>query len=155
MVELTDLKKINFMKDLPEEVLEKVASVAQLEHFGEEAILIRQDQEQSLIYMLVSGNIFINSRSGSGEALTLEELTAGQTFGLSSLLENSPSTYSAICAKESAVITLSSAQLLQVFESDYSIGYRFMEKVVEKFKKRMGRHTQLFMDALASHPAIG
>jgi len=30
-----------------------------------------------------------------------------------------------------------------------------MEKVVEKFKKRMGRHTQLFMDALASHPAIG
>jgi len=82
MVELTDLKKINFMKDLPEEVLEKVASVAQLEHFGEEAILIRQDQEQSLIYMLVSGNIFINSRSGSGEALTLEELTAGQTFGL-------------------------------------------------------------------------
>ncbi|WDP92915.1 MAG: cyclic nucleotide-binding domain-containing protein [Desulfobacter sp.] len=155
MVEIADLKKINFMKDLPEDVLEKVAAVAQLENFGEEAILLRQGQEQSLIYMLVSGKIFINCRAASGKALTLDELTAGQTCGLSSLLENSPSTYTAICAEESAVITLSSAQLLQVFESDYSIGYRFMEKVVEKFKNRMGKHTQRFMDALASHPAIG
>ena len=47
MVEITDLKKINFMKDLPDEVLEKVASVALLENFGEEAILIRQDQEKA------------------------------------------------------------------------------------------------------------
>lgn len=155
MVEIADLKKINFMTELPGDVLEKVAAVAQLEDFGEEAILLRQGEAQNLIYMLVSGKIFINCRASTGKALTLDELTAGQTFGLSALLDNSPSTYTAICAEESRIITVSSAQLLQVFEADYSIGYQFMQKVVEKFKNRMGRHTQRFIEVLASHPAIG
>lgn len=143
------------MKDLPEAVLEKVAAIAQLETFGQEAILIRQGEAQSLIYMLVSGKIFMNCRGSAGQALTLDELTAGQSFGLSSLLENSPSTYTAICSQESVVITLSSAQLLRVFEADYAIGHKFMEQVVKKFKNRMGMHTKRFMEALATHSAIG
>ena len=101
MVDIKDLKKINFMKDLSDEVLEKVATVAQLENFDEETILIRQDQNQHLVYMLVSGTIYLNCRASRGQSLTLDELRAGQTFGLSSLLDNSPATYTAICAEDS------------------------------------------------------
>ncbi|MCG8615023.1 MAG: cyclic nucleotide-binding domain-containing protein [Desulfobacterales bacterium] len=154
MVDIKDLKKINFVSTLPDEVLEKVATVAQLESFDEEAILIRQDQAQHLIFMLVSGRIFLNCRALGGQAYTLEELQPGQTFGVSALLENSPSTYTAICAEDSTVITIASAQLLQLFKSDYDTGYNVMQKVVEKFKKRMNRHTELFMESLASNPAI-
>ncbi len=154
MVGIEDLKKISFMTDLPENVLEKVIAVAQLESFDEEATLIRQGQNQHLIYMLVSGKIFLNCRAASGGSLTLDELGPGQTFGLSGLLENSPSTYTAICAEDSTLITISSAQLLQLFESDYATGFLFMQQVVEKFKNRMGRHTDRFMDVLSSHPAI-
>ena len=154
MVGIKDLKKISFMTDLPENVLEKVIAVAQLETFDEEAILIRQGQNQHLIYMLVSGKIFLNCRAASGGSLILDELVSGQTFGLSSLLDNSPSTYTAICAEDSQVITISSAQLLQLFEADYATGFMFMQEVVEKFKNRMGRHTQRFMEVLSSHPAI-
>ena len=155
MVDINDLKKINFMKDLPDSVLEKITAVAQQEAFDEESILIRQDQNQNLIYMLVSGSIFLNCRSASGQSLTLDELHAGQTFGLTSLLDNSPATYTAICAEDSTVITIASAQLLKLFASDYAAGYQVMERVVDTFKKRMNRHTQLFMQALSAHPAIG
>ncbi len=55
MVGINDLKKIHFIKELPDDILEKISTVAQLETFDEEAILIRQDQAQHLIYMLVSG----------------------------------------------------------------------------------------------------
>lgn len=154
MVGINDLKKINFMKGLSDEVLEKISTVVQLENFDEETILIRQDQSQHLIYMLVSGKIFLNSRAASGQALTLDELSAGQTFGLSSLLDNSPATYTAICAEDSTVITIASAQLLNLFKSDYSTGYQVMQRVVDKFKKRLNRHTLVFMETLATHPAI-
>ena len=154
MVAIKDLKKINFLKDLNDEVLDKISSVVQLENFDEETILIRQDQSQHLIYMLVSGKIYLNCREASGKALTLDELCAGQTFGLSSLLENSPCTYTAICAEDSTVMTIASAQLLQLFKSDYATGYQVMQRVVGKFKARMNRHTQLFMEALSSHPDI-
>lgn len=154
MVGLENLKKINFMRELPEEVLEQISTVAQLEDFDEETILIRQDQSQHLIYMLISGKIYINCRATSGQALTLDELTPGQTFGLSSLLDSAPSTYTAICAEDCQVITISSEQLLQVAQSDFTTGYHVMRQVVEKFKKRMTRHTRLFMAALAAHPAV-
>ena len=154
MVDVTDLKKINFTKELPDGVLEKISTVAQMETFDEETILIRQDQPQHLIYMLVSGRIFLNCRANGGRSYTLDELTPGQTFGLSALFDNSPSTYTAICAEDSTVITIASAQLLQLFESDYATGFQVMQQVVEKFKKRMNRHTQLFMEALSTHPAI-
>ncbi len=154
MVGIEDLKKINFMTDLQDDVLEKVIAVAQIETFNEEAILIRQGQNLNLIYMVVSGKVFLNCRAASGGSLTLDEVGSGQTFGLSSLLVNSPSTYTAICAEDSRVITVSSAQLLQVFESDYASGFLFMQEVVEKFKDRMGRYTQQFMEVLSSHPEI-
>ena len=154
MVDIKDLKKINFVKELPEEVMEKICSVAQLEKFDEEAVLIRQAQAQHLIFMLVSGRIFLNCRASGGQAYTLEELSPGQSFGVSSLLDNSPATYTAICAEDSTVITIASAQLLQLFKSDYTAGYEVMQKVVEKFKIRMNRHTELFMESLATHPAV-
>lgn len=155
MADVKDLKKINFMKDLPDEVLEKITAVVQEEKFDEETILVRQDQNQHLIYMVVSGKIFLNCRAASGQSLTLDELRAGQTFGLSSLLDNSPATYTAICAEDSTVLTISSAQLLKLFSSDHATGYQVMERVVDKFKTRMNRHTQLFIQALSTHPAIG
>ena len=154
MVGVENLKKINFLRELPEEVLEKIGTVAQLEEFDEETILIRQDQSQHLIYMLISGKIYINCRAVSGQALTLDELSPGQTFGLSSLLDSSPSTYTAICAEDCKVITISSEQLLELANADHTTGYHVMRQVVEKFKKRMTRHTQLFMAALAAHPAV-
>lgn len=154
MVDITDLKKINFVKDLPDEILEKICTVAQLETFDEEAILIRQDQAQHLIFMLVSGKIFLNCRAGSGQAYTLDEMNPGQTFGVSSLLENSPATYTAICVEDSTLITIATDQLLRLFESDYAIGFQVMQRVVEKFKTGMNRHTASFMESLAAHPAI-
>ena len=155
MVDIQTLKKINFLKDLPGNVLEKICTVAQMETFDEETILVRQDQEQHLIYMVVSGKIFLNCRAASGKALTLDELDNGHTFGVSSLLDNTPSTYTAICAEDSKVITIASSELRQLFESDYAIGYEVMKQVVEKFKRRLGRHTDQFMETLSTHPAIG
>ncbi len=155
MVGIEDLKKINFIQNLSDDILGKIGTVAQLEAFDEETILVRQDQTQHLIYMLVSGKIFLNCRASSGQALTLDELVPGQTFGVSALLDNSPATYTAICAEDCKVITLASAQMLQLFNTDYTIGCTVMQQVVEKFKTRMNKHTIQFLQSLKNHPAMG
>ncbi|MCG8689231.1 MAG: cyclic nucleotide-binding domain-containing protein, partial [Desulfobacterales bacterium] len=105
MVDTEILKQINFLADLADEILEKIAELAQLETFDEETVLLRQDQEQHLVYMLVSGKIFLNSRSDTGKVLTLDEICPGQTFGLSALLGDATGAFTAICAEECRVIT--------------------------------------------------
>lgn len=155
MVGIDTLKKIHFLQGLSDDILEKIGAVAQLETFDEEAILVRQDQKLHLIYMLISGKIFSNCRSSSGAALTLEELSPGQTFGVSALIGDSLATFTAICAEESTVITLSADQMLTLFEQDYQVGYVVMQKVVELCKSKMNRHTRQFLHSLAIHPAMG
>ena len=154
MVEKHDLKKINFLKDLPDSILEKIGSIAQLESFDEESILFRQNQEQTLLYMLVSGKVFLNSRAASGKSLTLDEVSAGRTFGVSALMGESSSTFTAICAETSSIITISGEQMRKLFEQDFEIGYTLMLKVVEIFKSRMEMHTRQFLHSLASHPEV-
>jgi CRP-like cAMP-binding protein len=155
MVGIDTLKKIHFLQGLSDDILEKIGAVAQLETFDEEAILVRQDQKLHLIYMLISGKIFSNCRSSSGAALTLEELSPGQTFGVSALIGDSLATFTAICAEESTVITLSADQMFKLFEQDYQVGYVVMQKVVELCKSKMNRHTRQFLHSLAIHPAMG
>ncbi|MCP3873947.1 MAG: cyclic nucleotide-binding domain-containing protein [Desulfobacteraceae bacterium] len=154
MVEKDILKKINFFKDLPDNILEKVGAIAQLETFDEESILFRQNQQQTLLYMLVSGKVFLNSRSVSGESLTLDEVSSGRSFGISALMGESSSTFTAICAETSEIVTISGKQMRQLFEEDFKIGHTLMTKVVEIFKSRIEMHTQQFLLSLTTHPEI-
>jgi CRP/FNR family cyclic AMP-dependent transcriptional regulator len=154
MVDKEILKKINFLKTVPEDVLEKIGNIAQLEAFDEESILFRQDQKQTLLYMLISGKVFLNSRSSSGRSLTLDEIGPGRTFGLSALMGESESTFTAVCVQNSEIITISGEQMNQLFEKDFRTGHIFMRKVVESFKRRMAMHTNQFLKSLRSHPEI-
>jgi len=152
MIEIEVLKKIHFLKNLPDDTLEKIGIVAQLETIGEEAILVRQDKKMNLVYMLVSGKIFLNCRSASGKPLTLDELSPGQSFGIFAFLGESLSNFTAICPEKSTVITLSADKMIQLCEKDFKLGYTFMQQVVQMFKSRKDKHTRQFIHSLAIHP---
>ncbi len=154
MVENKILKQINFLKDVDDNVLEKVGSIAQLETFDEESILFRQNQEQALLYMLVSGKVFLNSRSGTGKSLTLDEVNPGRTFGISSIMGEASSTFTAVCVENSTIVTISGEQMHKLFENDFKTGHILMLKVVNSFKRRMEMHTNQFLKSLASNPEI-
>ncbi len=154
MVEKEYFKKIAFLKDMPDLILEKIGTISQLETFDEESLLFRQNQEKALLYMLVSGKVFLNSRSGSGKFLTLDEVNPGRTFGVSALLGGHTSTFTAVCAETSTMITVSGEQMRQLFLEDFEIGHTVMLKVVELFSSRMEMHTNQFLHSLASHPEI-
>lgn len=154
MVEITELKKINLLSDMPDDILDKIGAIAQLDVFDEESILFRQNQKQTLLYMVVSGKVFLTSRSDSGKTLTLDEIGKGRTFGISSIMGDASSTFTAVCAEKCAIITISGEQLHQLFEDDYRTGHLLMLQVVQSFKRRTLMHTRQFLKSLATHPEI-
>lgn len=154
MVEKDILKKIGFLKAVPDSILEKVGAIAQLNPFEEETILFRQDQKQNLLYMIVSGKVFLTCRSGQGKSLTLDEVGEGRTFGVSSLLGDSSSTFTAVCAQPCSLITISGQQMRLLFEDDFQAGYTLMLKLAGLFRSRMEMHTRQFLHSLAMHPEV-
>ena len=148
------LKKIGFLKDLPDVMLEKVGAIVRLETFDEDNILFKQNQDKTHLYMLVSGKVFLNCSLASGKSLTLDEVSAGRTVGVSSLLGIYPSAFTAICAETSSIITVSGQEMRQLFLEDFETGHALMLKVVEIFRSRMRMHTRQFMHSLLNHHEI-
>lgn len=154
MVENKVLKTIRVFDGLSDEMLEKIGKISQLETFDEERILFCQNQEKKRLYMLVSGKVFLNGRSSAGRSLTLDEVSAGRTFGISALMGESHSTFTAVCAETCSIITISGQQLLELFNKDFALGHMLLLNVVESFRSRTKMHTQQFLSSLASHPEI-
>ena len=154
MIQTGQLKKILFLEDLSDEILTKIGSIAQIETHEEETELFKQHQNLSSCYMLLSGKIFLNCRSPIGASLTLDEVTPGHSFGLSAIMEDVESSYSAICAEKSEVITIRNDKLLKLFAKNHELGYLIMLRVVQFFQSRMNKHTQQFLQSIASHPEI-
>jgi CRP/FNR family transcriptional regulator, cyclic AMP receptor protein len=154
MVSLDLLKKIQFLQDLPDDILEKISPLARVETVDPDTILVRQNQEQHLVYMLVAGKICLNTRSDAGRILTLDEITPGRSVGVSALLGSAFATFTAVCTEPCEVITLSGDQMRKLFASDYTTGYAVMTRVAHLFKDRMNKHTRQFLHSLYIHPAM-
>jgi CRP-like cAMP-binding protein len=154
MVEKETLKQIYFLKDMPGHILEKVGQIARIQDFEEETVLFRQNEEQTTLYMLLKGKVFLNSRSAKGQSLTLDEVFPGRTFGVHTLLNESSGNFSAICAEPCQMIVLSGETMRQLFKQDFEAGHVIMQKVVELFKIRTDRHTRQLLQSLKIHPEI-
>ncbi len=156
MVTTETLKKIDFMKDLSEPVLERIAALAKEETVPAGEILQQQGVEQEMVYMLLEGKVSLSCKNYNGEPLIFDELNPGQTCGISGLLgrEDSQSTFTAVCEKPCTFVELSADEMLEYFHSDYEVGHVLMAKVVGIYKARRKLHSRQFMESLASHPAI-
>lgn len=154
MVSIDQLKKIQFLQDLPDDILEKICPHARQAVFEPDTILVRQNETQHLVHMLVSGKICLNARSDTGRVLTLDEIEPGQSFGFSALFGKFPATFSAICTESCDIIVLSGDLMAKLFETDHRIGYAVMRRVAQLFKDRMNKHTGQFIHSLSMHPAI-
>lgn len=154
MVEIGELKKVLFLKDLPEEMLTKMAGVATIETMGEEAILFRQGENLDHVYALIDGLVFLNSKSPSNKMLTLDEVTPGRCFGVAAIIAETTSTFTAICAQECRIIKLAGKEILALCDEDQALGLTIMTRMVHLFKSRMDRHTRQFIQSIATHPAV-
>lgn len=156
MVTTDTLKQIEFMKALPEEILERIAVLAKEFEMVPGVTLQEQGVRQELVYMLIKGEVSLNCQGADGKILTLDTLKAGQTFGVSGLLgmEGSEATFTAVSKTHCTFLELSAAEMLEYFRSDYEVGHVLMDRVVDIFKSRRKLHSKQFLESLASHPAI-
>ena len=156
MVIMEYLKEIEFMKGMPDSVLERIAALATEEQVDAGVTLQIQGEPQEKVYMLLKGKVSLNCRGAEGQNLTLDELNPGRTFGVSGLLglEESESTFTAVSTEPCTFLELSATEMLEYFHSDYEVGHALMDRVVDIFKTRRKLHSKQFLESLATHPAI-
>ncbi|OQY01033.1 MAG: hypothetical protein B6I26_05375 [Desulfobacteraceae bacterium 4572_130] len=154
MIKKEELKQILFFKNINAEILEKIKPAADIQNFKANQVLFRQNKELSSFYMVLKGKVLLNTTSPGGKILTLDEIIPGYSFGASAFLDNELSSFTAVCAEPSTIITLSSKKMKDLFKKEKDISYLILLQTAQFFKSRLVKHTRQFLHFLTNHPEI-
>lgn len=143
MVSLDQLRRYPFFTGLDNTQIKAVAMVADEITFAKGDSLYEIDKAADALFVLVDGIvehyfIVVNSADPKlRKEFYLSDITPGEVFGLSSMIEPYKHTTTARCAREGHAIRIQTASLLTLGELDSKFGYSFMYQVARSLSDKL------------------
>ena len=153
MASISDLKQINLLQNLDDQMLERLAPLAQGKQYEEKDVVFEQGQEADNFFMLLSGKVLLKVDISPAVTISLGAVKPGYSFGWSSLL-GLDYTSQAACAEPCEVLVIRGSEFKEALESDHTMGYRVMEGVVRILENRLKRRTEQFIKTLRKQMEI-
>ncbi len=154
MVKIEELKRINVFKDMPEHLLELLASEAQLSIFSTDAVLFRIDEPIDTFYMLLMGQVALKVALTEEIDIILDTAQAGKSFGLSSLLTGLKASSTAICQEPCEVIILNGKRMQDMFRRNEELGCEVMLRLARQYRETMENRKQMIMKTIQEYPEL-
>jgi CRP-like cAMP-binding protein len=137
MVPVETLKTIRFLRDLPDDQLAQMASIAEQRQLPADAVLFRQGEPSSSIYLVVQGNVSLEIDVPGGGSMPFQTVGAEELLGWSPLLEVGPLTATARTRASTRLLVLNAARVRAMCEADPGFGYEFIRRVAEVLSQRL------------------
>ena len=154
MVQANDLEKMLALQGLDQSQLEKLATIADKGRYPADKVLFRHRERLTHYNLLLEGKVALTLAPEGEEPFTLEIIEPGRSFGISALIPGKRGSANAVCQEDSTVIHLPAKEMLELFEQDSDMGYRFMYRVLPSFKTRMHQRTRQYILSVEQHPEI-
>jgi CRP/FNR family cyclic AMP-dependent transcriptional regulator len=118
------LKKIHFLADLPDEILDSLAAKSKSTNFPKQTIIITERDETSSLYIILSGKVRVFSSDEKGKEVTLFIQEAGTYFGELALLSDETRSASVITLEKTVCAIISKADFINwlTLHPDVAIG---------------------------------
>ena len=138
------LRRCEVFIGLDDSDLEKIASLSswQRNTYRVGEFIFHENAVAEDFYILEEGQISLvvtlhDEKSKRASQVAVDTITKGDVFGWSSLVTPHSLTMSAICVKPSTVVAVNGAELSQLFERNYSLGYEAMKGLVRVIGARL------------------
>ena len=143
MVEPGLLKEIRFFEELSDEMIDRLANLAELRTYDPGEYLNRKRRSADFLYVLIEGSISLEIEGITGDTVTLETLFPGVALGFSSLVETEPKKYlsDARALTPTKALRFRSDDLMQLFYQDFELGFLIMKKIALIAKNRVLHRT--------------
>ena len=147
-----DLRKILMLRNLEEQMLNKLAEITQLLKCNEGEILYEKGENAERFYMLKIGKVLLEVEINGTTVFAVSSIKPGYSFGWSALLPDETYPYSAVCSEFSEVMVISREALMNLLNQDCAMGFVFMHNMVKILKERLDRRTRQILKILTQHP---
>lgn len=154
MVSISDLKRINLLKELPDHLLDIIASEAQLSIFSTNAELFRINEPVDTLYMLIMGQVALKVSLFPDVEVIIETVQSGSSFGLSSLVTGTMASATALCQEPCEVVTLPGEKMLKLFDDNPELGFHVMRSLAGQYRGLIERRSHMIMKTLDRYPEM-
>lgn len=154
MVSRDDVKDIVILSYLTEEMIDKLLPFLTIRNIEKREVIFHGGDTADLYYMLKRGKILLEQRISEKITVSVGAVKPGYSFGWSAVLGGERYFMDAVGAEESEALVIKGEALLNLLESDHSMGYRIMQRLLRVVKRRLDTRTEQFVKVISSHPDI-
>ncbi|MCP4752988.1 MAG: Crp/Fnr family transcriptional regulator [Proteobacteria bacterium] len=154
MVPKEDLHKIVILEQLSDDMLDRLRPTVELLRFKEQETIFEEGDKAETFYMLKRGKVLLEKRISDKVMVSLGSIKPGYSFGWSTIFGREPFTTVAICAETSEVLAIKGETILDLLDSDHSMGFSIMQSLTRMMKNRLDRMEEQFLRAIREHPDI-
>ncbi|MFP4476084.1 MAG: Crp/Fnr family transcriptional regulator [Desulfatibacillaceae bacterium] len=151
MLTIAELKRIHFLAELEDGMLEAFAPMVEAREYARDKVVFKEGDPADYLYMLGHGKILLNMVASEKVSVSVTAVDPGDTFGWSAILGRSHYSASAVCVESSTVWSVRSRDLVELFHQDFEMGFRVMEHVARALNDRLEKRTTQLFKTLLEH----
>jgi CRP-like cAMP-binding protein len=144
------LSEFALFRNLPEEMLEKVAALANEVTFSQDDSVFREGEQADKVHFLLEGQIILKVKLTSRpESITVSAVSQQyESFGWSGIVPPFQYTATAVCAADCKVLTISGEGFRELLEENPAAGFTVMQRLTELVASRLRNSRQALLKTL-------
>ena len=144
------LSKFPLFRNLPEELLEKVAALGEEATFSEGDSIFREGEQADKLHFLLEGKLVLKVKLTSRpESITVSAVGQKfESFGWSGIVPPYHYTASAICETDCKVLTIPGESFMKLLEENPAAGFTVMQRLTELVASRLRNSRQALLKTL-------
>ena len=148
------LRGIQFLRELPAELIDQLASIARVVEFPAATVIFRQGDAASTLYLVVDGNVLLEICAPGVGCKRILTVGPGELLGWSPMLEHSRLTATARTISAARAVALSGHQVLAICEQNPTLGYEFMKRAALALAKRLNATRLQLLDVFGTQMPV-
>ena len=144
------LRGIQFLRDLSPELIDQLAGVAQVVEFPAGAVIFRQGEVASTLYLVVDGNVSLEVCAPGVGCKRILTVGPGELLGWSPVLEQGRLTATARSISATQTVAFSGPQILAICEQNPRFGFEFMKRAALALAKRLNATRLQLLDVFGT-----
>jgi len=144
------LSEFPLFRNLPEELLDKLAALCEEAAFSQGSSVFREGEQADKLHFLLDGEIILKVQLTSRpESITVSVVNQRfESFGWSGIVPPYHYTASAICEEDSKVLTVSGDGFMKLLNEYPSAGFTVMQRLTEIIASRLRNSRQALLKTL-------
>ena len=131
------LQESEIVRDLSQEQIEKLATLASERTFSEGEMIFRENEVGNVLYVIGEGQVAIEIRVPGRGRSTILTVGPGQLLGWSSLFPSERKTANARCVRATRALAIDATRLREMIHQDHDLGCLLLWSIAEIIAGRL------------------